>query len=54
MTEELASREGEGNRSLEYWRKVHITYFTDELKKESIEFDESMPVLFEEFVKVFE
>jgi len=54
MTEELASREGEGDRSLEYWRRVHIKFFSDELKDKGIEFSEDMPVIFEEFEKVFE
>lgn len=54
MTEELAAREGEGDRTLEHWRRVHIRYFTDELKKENIEFNEDMKILFEEFEKVFE
>ena len=28
MTEELSSLEGEGDLSLEYWRKIHMDYFT--------------------------
>lgn len=54
MTEDLASKEGEGDRSLEYWRKVHIRFFTDELIKEGLEFNENMSILFEEFIKVFD
>ncbi|HAY34250.1 MAG TPA: ASCH domain-containing protein [Ignavibacteria bacterium] len=54
MTEDLASREGEGDKSLAYWRRVHIKFFSDELREKGIEFNEDMPVIFEEFEKVFE
>ncbi|MCT4606010.1 MAG: ASCH domain-containing protein [Marinisporobacter sp.] len=30
-TEEFAKTEGEGDKSLKYWRKVHIDFFTREV-----------------------
>lgn len=29
VTEEFAYKEGEGDRSLAYWRRVHIDFFTE-------------------------
>lgn len=53
ITDEHALLEGEGNKSLNYWRKVHWDYYTRELA----EFDkyplESMIIVFEEFEVVF-
>ena len=31
VSEEHAFKEGEGDRSLSYWRKVHVSFLTDEL-----------------------
>ena len=49
VTEEHAFKEGEGDRSLEYWRKVHKEFFTEELKEIGQEFDEKMKLVCEEF-----
>jgi uncharacterized protein YhfF len=49
ITEEDARIEGEGDSSLEYWRRVHIEYFEEECKRIGREFSEEMPVAFEEF-----
>ncbi|MGO1528704.1 MAG: ASCH domain-containing protein, partial [Senegalia sp. (in: firmicutes)] len=43
----------EGDKSLEYWRKAHINFFSRELEKYDIEFSEDMPVVFEEFEVVY-
>lgn len=32
ITNEYAYIEGEGDRSLEYWRKVHLDYYKNEMK----------------------
>ena len=53
VTAEHAFREGEGNRSLAYWRKVHEAFFTGELAEAGLSFDWDMPVVCEEFEKVF-
>ncbi len=53
VTEELASKEGEGDKSLEYWRKVHIDIFTKWLKEFDILFDESMEIVYESFEVLF-
>lgn len=51
---EHARLEGEGDKSLEHWRKTHWEYYTRELA----EFDrkplESMIIVFERFEKVFQ
>jgi uncharacterized protein YhfF len=44
-----AFKEGEGDRSLEYWRKVHKDFFCDELKTINLDFSEDMKVVCEEF-----
>lgn len=53
VTKEFAFREGEGDKSLNYWRKVHIEFFTRELKEVNKEFTEDMKVVCEEFEVIF-
>lgn len=53
FTEELAFIEGEGDKSLEYWRKVHKEYFTEELRNQPVKFTENLKILFEEFEPVY-
>lgn len=48
-----AYREGEGDRSLVYWRKVHEAFFCRELAQAGLEFTPDMQVVCEEFTKVF-
>lgn len=48
-----AYREGEGDRSLAYWRAVHRKFFTDCLKEAGLSFDETMDVVCEEFEIVY-
>lgn len=54
---EVSSRhaylEGEGDRSLEYWRSVHAEVFAMELNSFGEEFNENMPVVCEEFEMVY-
>lgn len=53
VNQKLAEIEGEGDKSLEYWRKAHINFFSRELEEYDIEFSEDMPVIFEEFEVVY-
>ncbi|MGT2888683.1 ASCH domain-containing protein [Streptococcus didelphis] len=53
VSSEHAYKEGEGDRSLEYWRKVHQTFFTNELKTINLNFQEDMEVVCEEFEMVY-
>jgi uncharacterized protein YhfF len=49
VTDEDAAIEGEGDKSLAYWRMAHKRFFEEECKKIGKEFTEEMPVIFEEF-----
>ena len=53
VTAEHAFKEGEGDRSLAYWREVHKRFFTEELKEADLEFDEDMKLVCEEFETVY-
>lgn len=53
ITEEHAWIEGEGDKSLEYWRKGHINFFTQETQALGIEFNEDIEVVFETFKVVY-
>ncbi|MBQ9299469.1 MAG: ASCH domain-containing protein [Clostridia bacterium] len=48
-----ARREGEGDLSLDYWRQVHRAFFSREMQSVHLVFDEKMPVVCEEFEKVY-
>ena len=48
-----AFREGEGDRSLGYWRKVHEAFFRSAIMDAGLSFDMSMKVVCEEFKKVY-
>lgn len=53
VSEEHAFQEGEGDRSLEYWRKVHESFLTKELASVHRSFDSNTKVVCEEFKVVF-
>jgi len=53
VSEEHAFKEGEGDKSLKYWRKVHKDFFSRELKAYNLDFDEKMLVVCEEFKVIF-
>lgn len=53
VTQEFASTEGEGDGSLEYWRKAHEAAFTRELSNSGQAFDPSLTVVCECFEVVF-
>jgi len=46
---EFARAEGEGDLSLEYWRKAHKNFFSHILPKIGKEFSEEMPLVCERF-----
>lgn len=48
-----AYKEGEGDRSLAYWRKVHRDFFTRALAEAGLVFDENSRVVCEEFAVVY-
>ncbi len=48
-----AYQEGEGDRSLAYWQKVHREFFAKEMKDANLTFTEDMKVVCEEFVRVY-
>lgn len=54
ITAEYARLEGEGDGSLEYWRRVHWDYYTEELEAFGKKPTESMIVVCEEFEKIYE
>lgn len=49
----LAWKEGEGDKSLAYWRRAHIDFFTEELKQLGKTFNEDMSIVCEEFKVVY-
>lgn len=53
VTAEHAFKEGEGDKSLSYWRKVHQAFFTEELKDLGLQFTSDMKVVCEEFSVVY-
>lgn len=53
FSQELAAIEGEGDKSLEYWRRAHVKFFTDEMKSENLNFSEDMEIVFEEFELIY-
>lgn len=53
VTERHAYKEGEGDRSLAYWRKVHEAFFTEEMRSAGLAFDAAMKVVCEEFICVY-
>jgi len=53
VTDNFAFLEGEGDKTLEYWKDVHNMFFTKELKEIGKEFSEDMEVVCEEFELVY-
>ncbi len=53
VTAEHAYNEGEGDRSLEQWKRVHKEFFTKELEEHGLLFDETVPVVCETFAVEF-
>lgn len=53
VTSEHAYKEGEGDRSLEYWRKVHKKAFNNECRNTPIKLTDDSKVVCEEFELVY-
>ncbi|MBC2183940.1 ASCH domain-containing protein [Listeria sp. FSL L7-0233] len=53
VPETFAYLEGEGDRTLEYWRQVHTSFFMNECVELGIPFEEDALVVCEEFEVVF-
>ena len=53
VSAEQAYREGEGDRSLAYWRQVHESFLRKELSEAGLEFSPEMQVVCEEFEVVY-
>ena len=53
VTEEFAAIEGEGDGSLDYWRRVHVEFFQEECEGIGRGFTEDMPVICEQFNVVY-
>ena len=53
VTDQHAFKEGEGNKTLSYWREVHRKVFTEELKNHGKTFNENMVIVCEEFEVVW-
>ncbi len=53
VDEEQAFEEGEGDRSLAYWRRVHWKFFTEEAARHGLQPSEDMPVICERFRLVY-
>ena len=53
VSQEYASIEGEGDKSLDFWRQVHWAYFTRELGELALKPCEDMPVVCEVFDVVY-
>ncbi len=51
--EEQAYKEGEGDRTLAYWRKVHEEFFAEDYASMGVIFTDQSPVLCEEFEVCF-
>ena len=48
-----AFKEGEGDKSLAYWRQVHEKFFTEWLEEAGLTFTPNSKVVLEEFRKVY-
>ncbi len=53
VDEQFAYDEGEGDRSLAFWRNAHLSFFSRECDTIGREVDETMPVVCERFRVVF-
>lgn len=53
VTAEHAWKEGEGDRSLAYWRQVHEAFFTEELSQAGMAFSQDLMLVCEEFLRIY-
>lgn len=52
ITPEFAEIEGEGEKSLDYWKKVHEAYYKREMEIHHEKFEENMIIICEYFKKI--
>ena len=53
ISEEHAYKEGEGDKSLDFWKEIHEKFFTRCLEKAGLKFTPEMKVVCEEFKVVY-
>ena len=53
VSAEHAFKEGEGDKSLDYWQQVHQEFFTECLAEAGLEFSQETVVVLEEFRKIY-
>jgi len=53
ITAAFAQIEGEGDKSLDYWRKVHIAYYSREMTPFGESFNENMIIICEYFQTIY-
>ena len=53
ITAEFAKIEGEGDKSLKYWKEVHKAYYNREMKPFNEVFDENMVIICEHFKTIY-
>ena len=53
VTEEMAAIEGEGDKSLKYWKDAHLKFFTLDFQQYGLEFTDSEKVVFEQYELVY-
>lgn len=53
VTADHARKEGEGDRTLDYWREVHEAFFKAELAEAGLTFDPKLELVCEEFTRVY-
>ncbi|NMM47687.1 ASCH domain-containing protein [Marinigracilibium pacificum] len=53
VSSKFAEIEGEGDKSLDYWRKVHMTYYQREMEPFGDKFTEDMIIICEHFKTIY-
>lgn len=53
ITADFAEAEGEGDKSLNYWKKVHKAYYSREMKPYNDTFNENMIIVCEHFKTIY-
>ncbi len=53
ITPEFAKTEGEGDKTLEYWKRVHKSYYIREMEPYGEKFEENMIIICEYFKLVY-
>lgn len=53
VSEEQAHKEGEGDLTLDYWRRVHINFWKSYYQENDITFNDETPVVYEEFKLIY-